>query len=132
MSAPSLGHIKERQKNTVTDNHGNIRVCLYYILSPENSYSSVVKFIVTPFELALVAVNERSSQQIEHNGAMTVKCMEMLKVLCRKQGDENRSDLPEGVVLPINSTDSMHAVEAILQDPSLVKQMVSCQLDHFN
>ena len=119
----------------VADYQGNI--CLYYILSSENSDSWIVisclhLFIVTPFELALVAVTERSCQQIEHNGAMTVKCLEMLKQLCRKQGDENRSDLPEGVVLPVNSTDSMQAVEAVLQDPSQVKQMASCQMEHCN
>ena len=43
---------------------------------------------------------------------MTVKCVEMLKQQCSKQLDKNGSDLPEGIILLINSIASMQSVEA--------------------
>ena len=80
---------------------------------------------MTSFEVALVAVNERIGQQNEHNGAMTVKSFEMLKQLCRKQRDKNGSDLPEGIVLPVNSLESIQMMEAVMHDPNQVKHLLT-------
>ena len=61
---------------------------------------------------------------------MTVKCVEMLKQLCSKRRDKNGgSDLSEGIILLINSIESM---QAVMQERNHVKQMVRCPLEHFN
>ena len=80
-----------------------INVCTIF-LSSEYSDSWIV-----------ITATERSCQQNQHNGAMTVKCVEMLEQQRSKQRDKNGgsagSDLPEGIVLPVNSIASMQTVE---------------------
>ena len=95
------------------DYHGN--KCLYYILLAENSVSSIEMSclhlsIETPFEVPLVAVNERSIQQVEHNGSMIVKCFEVLHKISKR----GSSDLPDGIALPINSLQTMQTLKCYI------------------
>ena len=49
-----------------------------------------------------------------------------------KQKNKNGgADLPEGVELPINSLAALQTLEDVLNDKGQIKQMVSCQLEHF-
>ena len=89
------------------DYHGN--KCLYYILLSENSVSLIEMSCLhlsmeTPFEVPLVAVNERSIQQVGHNGSIFKKD--------NKNGGS--SDLPDGIALPINSLQTMQTLKCYI------------------
>ena len=78
-----------------------------------------------------MAVMERVVQQCEHNGVMIAQNNALLRKAVRKEV-AGPASLPEGVVLPITSLAQLHAVEAIIQEPQAIKQMVRYESHHTN